>query len=76
MILKSNNEEDLPDRVYEEAAALAAFYSKAKDAEKVEVDYIQRKNIKKVAGAAPGFVIYHSNWSMISTPRAELQLVK
>lgn len=73
VILKSNNEDDLPDRVYEEAAALAAFYSKAKDSEKVEVDYIQKKNIKKVAGAAPGFVIYHSNWSMVATPKADLQ---
>ena len=73
VILKSNNEEEVPDRVYEEAASLAAFYSKAKDADKVEVDYIQKKNIKKVAGAAPGFVIYHSNWSMIVTPRADLQ---
>lgn len=73
VILKSNNEEELPDRVYEEAASLAAFYSKAKDADKVEVDYIQKKNIKKVAGAAPGFVIYHSNWSMVVTPRADLQ---
>ena len=73
VILKSNNEEDLPDRVYEEAASLAAFYSKAKDSEKVEVDYIQKKNIKKVAGAAPGFVIYHSNWSMVATPKADLQ---
>lgn len=73
VILKSNNEEELPDRAYEEAAALAAFYSKAKDADKVEVDYIQKKNIKKVAGAAPGFVIYHSNWSMVATPKADLQ---
>ena len=73
VILKLNNEEDLPDRAYEEAAALAAFYSKAKDSEKVEVDYIQKKNIKKVAGAAPGFVIYHSNWSMVATPKADLQ---
>ena len=73
VILKSNNEEELPDRAYEEAAALAAFYSKAKDVDKVEVDYIQKKNIKKVAGAAPGFVIYHSNWSMVATPRANLQ---
>ena len=73
VILKSNNEEELPDRVYEEAASLAAFYSKAKNADKVEVDYIQKKNIKKVAGAAPGFVIYHSNWSMVVTPRADLQ---
>lgn len=73
VILKSNNEEELPDRAYEEAAALAAFYSKAKDADKVEVEYIQKKNIKKVAGAAPGFVIYHSNWSMVATPKANLQ---
>ena len=73
VILKSNNEEELPDRAYEEAAALAAFYSKAKDVDKVEVDYIQKKNIKKVAGAAPGFVIYHSNWSMVATPKANLQ---
>ena len=73
VILKSNNEEELPDRAYEEAAALAAYYSKAKDADKVEVDYIQKKNIKKVAGAAPGFVIYHSNWSMVATPKADLQ---
>ena len=73
VILKSNNEEELPDRAYEEAAALAAFYSKAKDADKVQVDYIQKKNIKKVAGAAPGFVIYHSNWSMVATPKANLQ---
>lgn len=73
VILKSNNEEKLPDRAYEEAAALAAFYSKAKDADKVEVDYIQKKNIKKVAGAAPGFVIYHSNWSMVAIPKANLQ---
>ena len=73
VILKSNNEEELPDRAYEEAAALAAFYSKAKDADKVEVDYIRKKNIKKVAGAAPGFVIYHSNWSMVATPKANLQ---
>ena len=73
VILKSNNEEELPDRAYEEAAALAAFYSKAKDADKVEVDYIQKKNVKKVAGAAPGFVIYHSNWSMVATPKANLQ---
>lgn len=73
VILKSNNEEELPDRAYEEAAALAAFYSKAKDTDKVEVDYIQKKNIKKVAGAAPGFVIYHSNWSMVATPKANLQ---
>lgn len=59
---------DLPDRVFEEAGALAAWYSKARDNDKVEIDYIQRKNIRKVAGAAPGFVIYHTNYSLVATP--------
>ena len=41
--------------------------------EKVEVDYIQRKFIKKVAGAAPGFVIYHSNYSLMAIPGCGLK---
>ncbi len=64
VIVKSNNEE-LPDKTFEEAARLAAFYSKAKDQDKVEIDYIQKKHIKKLAGAKPGFVIYHTNYSMM-----------
>ena len=61
---------ELPDRTFEEAAALAAFYSSASGAEKVEVDYTQKKNLKRVAGAAPGFVIYHTNYSMSIRPSA------
>lgn len=72
VIVKSGNKE-LSDRTFEEAAALAAYYSKARDNEKVEIDYIQKKNIKKVPGAAPGFVIYHTNWSMIVAPANHLQ---
>ena len=53
---------------YEEAARLAAFYSKGKEQEKVEIDYIERKHVKKVAGAKPGFVIYHTNYSMAVAP--------
>lgn len=41
-----------------EAATLAAFYSKAKGATKVAVDYTLRKNVKKPSGAKPGMVIY------------------
>lgn len=64
VIVKTNGEE-LPDRTFEEAARLAAFYSKGKGQEKVEIDYIEKKHVKKVAGAKPGFVIYHTNYSMI-----------
>lgn len=59
---------ELPDRTFEEAAALAAYYSKGRGNEKVEIDYIQRKHVKKAAGGAPGFVIYHTNYSMMATP--------
>lgn len=64
VIVKANNEE-LPDRTFEEAARLAAYYSKNRNAKKVEIDYIEKKHVKKVAGAKPGFVIYHTNYSMI-----------
>lgn len=62
---------DLPDKVYEQAGALAAYYSKAKEQEKVEVDYTVRKNVKKPAGAAPGFVVYYTNYSLIAIPGLE-----
>ena len=57
---------DLPDSTFEEAARLAAHYSAAKDAPKAEVDYTLRRNLKKPNGANPGFVIYHTNYSMMA----------
>lgn len=64
VIVKSNGDE-LPDNTFEEAAKLAAFYSKGKTQGKVEIDYIEKKHVKKPAGAKPGFVIYHTNYSMM-----------
>ncbi len=60
---------ELPDRTFEEAASLAAWYSKGRDNDKVEIDYIQRKHVKKAAGGAPGFVIYHTNYSLMAEPK-------
>ncbi|MCR4704669.1 MAG: NFACT family protein [Lachnospiraceae bacterium] len=59
---------ELPDHVFEEAAALAAYYSKIKDQPKVEVDYTIKKNVKKPGGGAPGFVVYYTNYSMAIAP--------
>ncbi len=70
VIVKSNSEE-LPDQTFEEAARLAAYYSSGRNADKVEIDYIQKKHIKKVSGAKPGFVIYHTNYSMVALPNIE-----
>ena len=65
---------ELPDHIYEIAGSLAAYYSKGRESEKVEIDYTQKKHLKRVAGAAPGFVIYHTNYSMISEPKSIEQL--
>ena len=68
VIIQTNGRE-VPDRTYEEAGSLAAvYYSKAKTAPKAEVDYIERKFVKKPAGAKPGFVIYHTNYSLVASP--------
>lgn len=60
---------ELLDKTIEEAAVLAAYYSKAKGSSKVPVDYTLVKNLKKPNGAKPGMVIYHTNWSMFAEPR-------
>ncbi len=67
VILKADGR-DIPDHVYELAGNLAAYYSKGRDSDKVEVDYIQRKHVKKTPGGKPGFVIYHTNYSLIAKP--------
>ena len=64
VIVKTEGQE-LPDRTFEEAARLAAFYSKNKGQDKIEIDYIQKKHVKKPAGAKPGFVVYYTNYSMM-----------
>ena len=75
VIVKTEGKE-LPDRVFEEAGALAAYYSRGRENDKVEIDYIQRKNLKKVPGAAPGFVVYHTNYSLLATPGIPVNEVK
>lgn len=75
VVVKTEGKE-LPDRVFEEAGSLAAYYSKGRGNEKVEIDYIQRKHVKKAAGGAPGFVIYHTNYSLMAEPKLLLQEVQ
>lgn len=68
VIIRTNGQKELPETTMEEAANLAAFYSKAKNSSMVPVDYTQRKNIKKPNGAKPGMVIYLTNRTIYITP--------
>ena len=64
VIVKTEGRE-VPDRTFEEAARLAAHFSKGRGTDRVEIDYLIRKNVKKPAGAKPGFVVYYTNYSMV-----------
>ncbi len=64
-VIVKAGEGELPDQTFEEAARLAAYYSRGRRQEKVEIDYVQKKHVKKPAGAKPGFVVYYTNYSMM-----------
>lgn len=66
-VIVKNGGNEPPDRTFEEAASLAAHFSKAAGNDKAEVDYVRRKFVKKPNGAKPGFVIYHTNYSMMAS---------
>ena len=76
VILKVKGD-DVPDHAFEDAARLAAYYSANREAGRVEIDYVQRKHVKKPSGARPGFVVYYTNYSMvIDTDISGLTLVE
>ncbi|MBR6770767.1 MAG: NFACT family protein [Lachnospiraceae bacterium] len=64
VIVKTEGQE-MPDATFEEAARLAAYYSKARGQDRVEIDYTEKKNVKKPGGGKPGFVVYYTNYSMV-----------
>ncbi|MCX7780359.1 MAG: NFACT family protein [Negativicutes bacterium] len=55
----------------QQAAMLAAYYSKARQSAKVPVDYAKRRYVRKPSGAKPGFVIYDHNNTLYVTPNEE-----
>lgn len=63
VIIKCEGKEPT-DRAFEEAACLAAYYSSGRSMGKVEVDYVKKSELRKPAGAKPGFVVYYTNYSM------------
>ena len=66
-VLLRTDGREIPDRAYEEAASLAAHYSASSGSGKVEVQYTQRKNLKKPPASRPGFVVFHTYYSMAAS---------
>ena len=70
VVMVTNGEE--PDaQDFTDAASIAAHYSKAAGGAQIPVDYLLVRHVRKVPGAKPGFVTYHTNWTAYVTPDAE-----
>ena len=68
VIIQSEGKE-ISDTAILEAAAIAAYHSKARESENVPVDYVLAKYVKKPAGAKPGMVIFTNNKTVWINPK-------
>jgi predicted ribosome quality control (RQC) complex YloA/Tae2 family protein len=64
IIKNKGSKQSLPLDTLIQAANLAAYFSKAKKADKVLVDYTFKKYVKKPKNAKPGMVIYSQEKSL------------
>ncbi len=60
--------DDPSQKTIEEAAMIAAYYSKAGQSGQIPVDYTAIRNVHKPSGSKPGFVTYDSQKTLYATP--------
>jgi len=61
-----------PDDTITQAAQLAAYYSESKGGQNLPVDVTPVKQVKKVPGAKPGMVIYHTYNTIYVNPYPDI----
>lgn len=59
------------DETIQEAANIAAYFSKGRDSAHVPVDYLPVKRLKKPAGTNPGFVTFTGQTTLSITPDSQ-----
>jgi predicted ribosome quality control (RQC) complex YloA/Tae2 family protein len=68
VIVKSGGR-PIPETTLHEAAALAAYYSQARESGAVEVDYTEQRYVRHMKGGGPGMVIYERERTLRVAPR-------
>jgi predicted ribosome quality control (RQC) complex YloA/Tae2 family protein len=68
VIVKSGGR-PVPERVLREAATLAAYYSQAREATSVPVDYTEQRYVRHMKGGGPGMVTYERERTLYVEPR-------
>lgn len=71
-VIVKNQGSQISDSTLEEAASLAAYYSKGKNGSNIAVDYTIRKNVRKPKNAKTGMVIYENFQTIIISPKKEI----
>ncbi len=68
VVIRNPNRKEIPQRTLNEAAQLAAFYSKGSKQTKAAVHYTQKKFVNKPKGSAPGLVSLSSFKTLFVEP--------
>jgi predicted ribosome quality control (RQC) complex YloA/Tae2 family protein len=69
VVIRSNGA-DVPEDVLNQAAALAAYYSAARDEQRVAVDVTERRRVRRLGRGRPGLVSYTGERTLWVEPRA------
>ena len=69
VIVENKSEDFPPDNVLLSAAAYAAYFSKARNADKVAVDYTFAKNVSKPKNSPLGKVVYVNQFTVFVSPK-------
>ncbi|KXS49867.1 Rqc2 family fibronectin-binding protein [Halanaerobium congolense] len=75
VIIKRDTEAEVPEQTLTEAAAIAAYFSKARESTNVPIDYTPVENVNKPKGAKPGLV-YYDKYQTIYIDPAKKELLK
>ena len=75
VIIKRDTDKKVPDSTLNEAAAVAAYFSKARESKNVPIDYTPVENVNKPKGAKPGLV-YYEKYQTIYIDPADKKLLK
>jgi len=68
VVLQAREEEEVPAAVLRQAAAIAAYHSKARDEDRVEVTYTRARHVRKVPGLPVGVVLLLQSHSVEVAP--------
>lgn len=72
VVVEKGDVDEIPETTVEEAALLAAYFSRGRDSSSVAVDITRIRHVWKPNGARPGLVLYDHQRTLFVTPDRSL----